>query len=158
MSTSSLKAAATDEAATTLHIERIFAAPIERVFQAWTDPEHLAKWWGPKNCTSEILHLDLRPGGRWETIINTGDCDVHHVGGEYVEISQPHRLVFTWAWVKDGVPGHQTQVSIDLETLGEKTRMVFRQDVFESMAMRDQHDGGWQSSLDCLGEHLAGRG
>ncbi|RFB74987.1 SRPBCC domain-containing protein [Methylovirgula sp. 4M-Z18] len=80
-------------------ISRIFDAPRDLVFQAWTKPEHLANWWGPKGCKMRVIHLDLRPGGEFHysmAMPNGGP----EIWGKFIyrEISPPARLVFTNAF------------------------------------------------------------
>ena len=88
-----------------LRLTRRFNAPRERVFDAWTDPELLRRWWaaGPDWDTPEA-EVDLRPGGRYRlSMRNPQSGDVHTVGGEYTEISRPARLAYTWQW--EDMPG-----------------------------------------------------
>ncbi len=139
-----------------LRMERTFAAPRASVFRAWTDPEQLVKWWGPRNFEIPVCEMDLRQGGAWRTCMRDADGGEHWVGGVYREIVAPERLVFTWAWENDGVPGHETLVTIDFGDLGDKTRLTLTQEIFESGDGRVQHQDGWSSSFDCLDDLLSG--
>ena len=139
-----------------LVIERVFNAPRELVFQAWTDREHLRQWLGPRDHPARELTMDVRPGGRWRAClrsIETGN-DLW-VGGVYRELVPPERLVFTFAWEEEGERGLETIVAITLTERDGKTHMTFRQTPFQSDGERDGHRGGWTSSLDRLDDLLA---
>jgi uncharacterized protein YndB with AHSA1/START domain len=84
----------TGAAADELVIARVFDAPRELVFRAWTEPERLARWWGPKGFTMGVVSLDLRPGGIF--LYSQRDPDGHEMWGKFVyrEITPPERLVF----------------------------------------------------------------
>jgi uncharacterized protein YndB with AHSA1/START domain len=144
----------TDEALA-LRISRSFKAPRERLFQAFTEPKQLAKWWGPKGFTVPDLALDVRPGGAWRTTMRAPDGQDHIVSGVYREIVPPSRLVFTWGWETQGPRGHETVVTIELFEVPDGTRLELHQEVFESTNSRDQHAHGWAGCLDCLEEALA---
>jgi uncharacterized protein YndB with AHSA1/START domain len=78
-----------------LVIERVFDAPPELVFQAWTQPAHLARWWGPKGFTNPVCEVDLRVGGAWRIVMRAPNGVEYPGGGIYREIVVPERLVFT---------------------------------------------------------------
>ena len=64
-----------------LRLERTFAAPRAAVFRAWTEPEQLVKWWGPRDFTVPVCEIDLRRGGTWRTCMRDADGGEHYVGG-----------------------------------------------------------------------------
>lgn len=138
-----------------LKMTRHFDAPPDRVFRAFADPEQLATWWGPKGMSVSHHEIDVREGGAWRTTMRSEAGEDHTVSGVYREIKAPNRLVFTWGWERDGVRGHETIVTIDLIEDGDRTRLTFLQEIFESEDMRDAHQGGWLSSFDCLSASLA---
>lgn len=140
-----------------LRITRRFDAAVETVFDAWTDPEKLACWWGPRGMTIPVCHIDLRVGGQWLTHMVNAQGGVHIVGGVYREIERPRRLAFTWSWRSDGTPSHETLVELDFVADGAGTELRLVQSLFESENARDLHNQGWTSALDCLADHLAGR-
>lgn len=91
-----------------LEMERLIPAPPERVFEYWTEPELVAKWFGPGDFDVPSSQLDLRPGGKWRTTIRSPEGKLRSVSGVYSAIEPPRRLVFTWAWDDDdGVRGHE---------------------------------------------------
>ena len=142
-----------------LLITRIFDAPRALVFEAWTDPKHLARWSGPRGFTTTQDKMDLWPGGAYRACLHAPDGSDHWVRGVYHEIVQPERLVFTHAWEDEGgTPGPETVVTVTFADHGGKTEMTFHQAVFESVASRDGHMGGWSESFQRLAEHLESLG
>jgi uncharacterized protein YndB with AHSA1/START domain len=139
-----------------LVIKRVFDAPRELVFKAWTDPEHLKQWSAPQGFTIPVAEGDLRPGGKWRSMMRKPDGTELWLGGVYREIVEPERLVFTHAWDdKNGKPGHETVVTVTLVERDGKTEMTFRQGLFESVESRDGHPGGWTECFDRLEELLS---
>lgn len=138
-----------------LRMERIFAAEPERVFQAWTDPEKLAQWWGPESMTIPRCEMDVREGGAWLTVMRNKEGGERTVSGVYRIIDPPRRLVLTWAWHYDGVRnGHETEITVELEPVEGGTRLVLVQQTFKEREHRDNHCGGWASSLNDLEKFL----
>ncbi len=141
---------------TELHLERLIAAPPERVFAHWTKPELLIKWWGPEGFDIPVHALDIRPGGQWRTTMGGPEGKRMTVSGMYRTIEAPRRLVFTWAWEDDkGARGHETEVTVTFEAAPGGTKLVIAQKEFESVESRDQHGWGWNSTLNCLDKLLA---
>jgi uncharacterized protein YndB with AHSA1/START domain len=139
-----------------LLITRTFDAPRKLLFEAWTRPEHLARWSGPHGFTTTQDKMDLRPGGAYRACLHAPDGRDHWVRGVYREIVEPERLVFTHAWEdEDGQPGLETVVTVTFEERGNQTEMRFHQAFFETTASRDGHQSGWSESFQRLAEHLA---
>src|SRR5208282_1015543 len=86
---------ATQSAERELVITRIFDAPRELVFKAWTDPRHVAQWWGPKGFTNPVCEMDVRPGGALRIVMRAPDGSEYPMTGIFREIVAPERLVFT---------------------------------------------------------------
>jgi len=124
------------------------------VFEAWTVPEQIVRWWGPEGCHIPEYRIDMREGGAWRTVMR-GERGDNIVSGVIHEISPPNRLVFSWAWETDGERGHETVVTIDLRDLGEdRTELSLTQREFETADSCEQHSLGWNSSFDCLDTYL----
>ncbi|MCZ6532249.1 MAG: SRPBCC domain-containing protein [SAR324 cluster bacterium] len=138
----------------TLRITRTYPAPPERVYKAWTDLEELKKWFGPKGTTVPEAELDLRVGGRYRITIVESD-GTHIVGGEYQEISPPHRLVFTWKWEHEPEDSPATLVTVEFVARDYGTELMLTHERFPSADVRDLHDQGWSGCLDGLAEALA---
>ena len=143
-----------------LVIERVFDAPRERVWRAWADPAQARRWMGPHGFTATYLDGDLRPGGAWRACLRR-DANGEELwqGGVYREVVEPERLVFTFAWDDaSGRPGPETLVTMLFAEHGSgKTRMTFRQGVFDTEPNRDGHREGWTECFERLGSHLAAR-
>jgi uncharacterized protein YndB with AHSA1/START domain len=142
----------------TLTIERIFDAPREMVYGAWTDPKRGLGWMGPRHAPAFHVEGEVKAGGKWRMGLRTADGRDLWQGGVYREVSPPRRLVFTTAWdQEDGSSGPETVITLTFEDIGGKTRMTFHQGVFNTVSNRDGHRGGWNSGFDRLAEYLAGR-
>ena len=136
---------------TELRLERLIAAPPERVFAMWSEPMQLVKWWGPEGATVPAHAIDPRPGGAWRTTMRTADGKNRTVSGFYRAIEPPRRLVFTWAWDDEhGVRGHETEVTVTFAPAPGGTKLTLVQKEFATTESRDLHGRGWGSSLDRL--------
>ncbi|MBA8876657.1 SRPBCC domain-containing protein [Phyllobacterium myrsinacearum] len=134
-----------------LTIVRIVDAPVALVFKAWSQPEHVMRWWGPKNFTCPGCVMDFREGGAYRSSIRSPDGEDAWMVGHYREIVEPERIVFTFAWEDaDGTRGPQTLVSIALSAQGHRTKLVFHQAPFDSVEDRDSHRNGWTECMERL--------
>jgi uncharacterized protein YndB with AHSA1/START domain len=141
-----------------LVINRVFNAPRDIVWKAWTDPEQLKEWSAPNGFTLPISEGDLRPGGAWRAQMRKDDGTELDLGGVYREIAAPERLVFTHVWMdENGKPGPETLVTVTFTDRGGKTEMNFRQSGFDSVESRDGHSEGWTECFDKLAELLKKR-
>lgn len=139
-----------------LVIKRVFDAPRELVFKAWTDPEMLKQWSAPQGFTIPVAEGELKPGGKWRSMMRKPDGTELWLGGVYREIVPPERLVFTHAWDdKNGNPGHETVVTVTLLERNGKTEMTFKQGAFTSVEERDGHKGGWTECFARLEELIS---
>jgi len=139
-----------------LVITRILDAPRELVFKAWTEPDRVIRWWGPRGFTTAHYELDFRPDGAYRVCMRSPEGTEHWQRGVCREVVEPERLVFTFAWEdSEGTPGHETVVTVTLAEFGAKTKLTLHQAVFETVTARDLHQGGWASALEWLAEYLA---
>jgi uncharacterized protein YndB with AHSA1/START domain len=144
-------------------ITRVFDAPRELVFQVWTDPKHVAQWWGPKGFTTTIHEMDVRPGGIWRLVMRGPDGTDYHNKIVFVQIVRPELLVYKHEPEKGTEPGtHETTVTFEDQGAASapKTRVTMRM-LFASAAAREYVvkkynavEGGNQT-LDRLADHLA---
>ena len=138
-----------------LVITRVFDAPRDLIFRAWTDPRQAVQWWGPRDYPATHLEMDVRPGGVWRGRLRSiADGRELTLGGVFREIVAPERVVFTFAWDEEGERGIETLVTVTFAEEEGKTRMTFRQVPFQSIEERDGHRGGWTSSFDRLAEYV----
>jgi len=133
-----------------LVITRVFDAPRTLVWKAWTEREHLVRWSGPHGFTVTHCEGDIRPGGTWRSCLRSPEGVDHWNSGVYREIVPPERLVFTFAWEEDGKRGHETLVTVAFAEEDGRTRMTFRQAVFETVSSRDGHADGWSQAFERL--------
>jgi uncharacterized protein YndB with AHSA1/START domain len=136
---------------TSLHIRRIFNAPRERLFQAWTDPKKMTEWFchAKPELTGKLVVMNVRPGGRYGFDISDADGKVFKVRGEYLEIKAPEKLVFTWFWKTEPEYG-DTVVTLEFVDLGEKSELIMTHERFANSDARDKHNNGWAFVLDSL--------
>ena len=135
-----------------LRLSHRFAAPPERVFDAWTNPEVLRQWWSAgADWSTPSAEVDLRPGGRYRLSMQEPEGGaVHTVVGEYTDVERPTRLAYTWEWedmppeLKDPEP---TLVTVEFSEDGDGTEVVLTHTGFGSADSRGQHEHGWQAVL-----------
>jgi uncharacterized protein YndB with AHSA1/START domain len=137
-----------------LVLTRIFAAPRALVFAACTRGEHLRQWCAPKGFTIPTSEGDPRPGGQWRSCMIAPDGAECWLSGRYLEVEPDRRVVFTHAWEENGRRGHETTVTLTFSDLGPKTKLVLRQELFDSAASCEGHRGGWSQCLEKLRDLL----
>jgi len=133
---------------------RIFDAPRDLVFDAWTEPQHVAQWWGPNGFTTTTHSMDVRPGGEWIFIMHGPDSTDYKNHIVYREVVRPERLVY------DHVSGPLFRATVIFESEGNKTRLSMKM-VFETAELRNQVAEkfgaveGLNQTLNHLEEHVA---
>lgn len=140
-----------------LHLSRIFPAPREKVFRAWTEPEILKKWWGPKGATSPVIEIDLRVGGKYRFGLQFPGQDVLYVRGVYREVEPPHKLVFTWRWEQPEMDFGESIVTVAFREHGETTEVALTHETFPNEAVCEQHKAGWGEFFDKFAELVLGK-
>jgi len=136
-----------------LTLRRVFNAPIESVFAAWTKAEVLARWFGPVGFTVTASDIDLRKGGAYLIALRSPEGAAIKHFGEYVEVTPPERLVFTWQLENQACGGSNNQyaetlVSIDFNRAGESTEVRLTHEHLPSKEAYDGHEFGWHSTFD----------
>lgn len=138
-------------------ITRVFQAPRELVWEACTRPEHMARWWGPRKFTNEVLEMDARPGGAWRIDQKSADGQVFRFFGTFLELAEPEKLVLTFNF--EGNPGAEVVETHTFESVDGGTRLstVSRFARIEDRnGMRDAGmEGGARESYERLDELLA---
>ena len=112
-------------------VTRVFDAPRALVFKAWTDPKHLANWWGPNGFSITTHEMEFKPGGVWRFVMHGPDGRDYQNENIFVEIAEPDRLVYRHV----SPPKHEMTVTFADD--GGKTRLI-AQMLFESAALRDR--------------------
>lgn len=139
-----------------LRIERTFHAPADAVFDAWTSPEVLRRWWpaGP-DWTNPVAEVDLRVGGRLRLVMRDPDGVEHGGAGRYVAIERPTRLVFTWQWDDPSLGAGEQRVEVTFTANGDGTTTVVLVNHGLADDVAADHDEGWRLSFDNLDRVLA---
>jgi uncharacterized protein YndB with AHSA1/START domain len=143
-----------------LTITRVFDAPRDLVWKAWTDSSMLAQWWGPRGFTNPVCTLDLRPGGAIRIDMRAPDGVVYPMSGTFREIAPPERLVFvSTALDGAGKPMFEVMNTVMFAANGKKTTLTLHARAFNVTAEAAPYlsgmDEGWSQSLDCLADFLA---
>ena len=132
---------------------RIKAAP-EKVYEAWTKPEQMTRWWGvTDNPKPPVAETDLRVGGRFRVQFWDPKNEHHSVSGTYREVVPNRKLSFSWAW--QSTPERESLVTIDLNPVNDGTMLTLTHEQFFSEKARDDHGRGWSMALDRLEALLA---
>jgi uncharacterized protein YndB with AHSA1/START domain len=148
-------------------ITRTFNAPRELVFEAWTDPAHLQKWFAPDGCTIHFKSIDVLEGRMFHSCIHTPDGYDCWCKGKYLEIIRPERIVFTMAvadeignLISPVVAGmdpdwpEETTVTITLVEQDGKTTLTLQQTVSETLAKKTGAYPSWLQMFDILEQQL----
>jgi uncharacterized protein YndB with AHSA1/START domain len=140
----------------TLTIERTFRAPAQRVFDAFTSPEVMRRWWhAERDWKTSEAEVDLRVGGEIRVVMGDPKADADYGGGgRYTEIDPPRRLAFTWIW-DDDEAATLMLIEIDFEDRDGVTFVRFTHSgLWDEEAVRS-HRGGWNGAFDNLDDALA---
>lgn len=140
-----------------LEVKRIFNAPIEKVWDAWTNPKSMMQWKSPESMRTTNVQVDLKVGGSYSVTMEGktphDNTDIKGtVSGVYKEIEKPTRLVFTWTW--DWQP-EATTVTVNLKKVDDtKTEVTLIHEGFETAESKAQHNQGWESTFTKLDTFL----
>jgi uncharacterized protein YndB with AHSA1/START domain len=148
-----------------LQLTRVFDAPRELVFKAWTDANQIKQWFGAAACEGSSLQsvkADARAGGKYRIQVRRTDGEFFTTVGVYREVKPPERLVFTWAFEKDGsgdefgeVEPPEMLVTLEFKARGKQTELILTHEKFASVESRDRHEEGWGRCMAELGKFVA---
>jgi uncharacterized protein YndB with AHSA1/START domain len=127
---------------------RTIRASAARLFAAWTEPEQLLAWWGPRPVTCSAAEVDLRVGGRYRIVNALPDGTSLAIEGEFREIVRPSKLVYTWR-MRDGTE-ESSLVTVHFEGHGDATEVTIVHEQIPSEPVRVSHEKGWNGCLDGL--------
>ena len=163
-----MAATKTETATRDLVITRVLDAPRDLVFDAWTKPERLVRWFGPKNFTTPVSKIDLRVGGEYLNCMRSPDGHEYWTTGVYREIVPLEKLVYTDSFgdeegnvVSAAYYGmspdfpRETLVTVTFEDYNGKTKMTLRHSDLPAGEMSEQTGTGWNESFDKLARNLA---
>lgn len=131
-----------------LVVRRTIRAPAQRVFDAWTKPEHLLKWWGPRPVRCSAAEVDLRVGGHYRIANQFPDGKVLWISGEFEVVKPPDKLVYSWR-VESGAPSTE-RVTVRFEPRDGATEVIVVHERIASAAVRATHEQGWLGCFDGL--------
>lgn len=137
-----------------LTIDRLFPAPVDRVFALWAEAGHRKHWWAPKGFRCAEFTHDFRVGGAWQARLESLETSQSlWMGGAYREIETNVRIAFDFAWLEAGTdPGARSLITVTFEAEADSTRQRFHQASFAAELNRDQHHEGWSECLDRLAQ------
>ena len=137
----------------TLEITRVLPAVRSVVFEAFSDPNELARWWGPAGFSTPSLELQARVGESYRIEMQPPQGDRFYLTGEFRVVDPPARLAYTFAWEDPDPDDIDTVVDLSYRDLGGSTEVALRQGPFKTEARRRLHRDGWTDSFNKL-EHL----
>ena len=141
----------------TLTLKRTFAAPRARVFKAWTDPQAMKQWWGPREYEPRTAEVFLQPGGHYRVGMRKRRVgQIFFCSGTYREVAPPERLVCTFRWELPDTNTGDTLLTLEFVDRGEETETILTQEGFLSTVSRNEHERGWKSTFDGLDDFLRG--
>jgi uncharacterized protein YndB with AHSA1/START domain len=130
-----------------LEMKRVLPVVRPLAFAAFTDPDELAKWWGPEGFTVPSLQFDAQVGERYRIEMQPPEGDRFYLTGEFREVDPPARLAYTFAWEDPAPDDVETLVVLSFRDLDESTEVGFTQGVFKTKARRALHRDGWTDSF-----------
>jgi serine/threonine protein kinase len=141
----------------TIRLEQTVAAPAERVFDAWTNPDVMVRWFAPTDqITTPIAEADLRIGGSYRVGMKLPDEEKPRVvSGQYCRMDFPRSLSFTWAWESPKPDDHETQVTLEFREQGGVTNVVLLHERFRDEGRRQGHTTGWTGCLARLARKIS---
>ena len=139
----------------TLRMKRVVRVPAPAVFRACTEPQELAKWWGPRGFTTPSIAVDLRVGGRYRIAMQPPGGNLFHLTGEFREVDPWSRLAYTFVWEPPDPDDRETVVTLSFGDVDGSTEVNLTQGVFATEARRALHEQGWTESLERLQELLS---
>ena len=134
----------------TLELKRVLSAAPPAVFRLFSDPDELAKWWGPAGFTVPSLEFDPRASAGYRIEMQPHDGDPFYLTGRFREVEPPARLSFTFAWEDPDPDDVETLVELSFGNLSGSTEVVLTQGSFKTEARRALHRDGWGDSFDKL--------
>lgn len=132
-----------------LVVRRTIKASVARVFDAWTQPEQLRRWWGPRPVTCSSAEMDVRAGGAYRIGNELPDGSILWISGTFEIVEPPRRLVYTWE-VERASSRERSRVTVRFEPRGEATEVIVVHEHIDTEATRVDHEKGWNGCLDNL--------
>jgi uncharacterized protein YndB with AHSA1/START domain len=141
----------------TLQLKRVLPAGCQVVFGAFSYPNELAKWWGPRGFSTPSLEFEARVGERYRIEMQPPQGDRFYLTGQFCAVDPPARLAFTFVWEDPDPDDVDTMVELSFRDLDASTEVALWQRPFKTEARRTLHRDGWTDSFEKL-EHLMATG
>jgi uncharacterized protein YndB with AHSA1/START domain len=138
-----------------LEMKRMLPATPSVVFAAFSDPDTVAKWWGPEGFTVPSLEFNLRVGASYRIEMQPSGGDPFYLTGEFREVDPPFRLAFTFVYEDPDPDDVDTLVELSFRDLDESTEVVFTQGPFKTPARCALHRDGWADTFDRLEQFIS---
>jgi uncharacterized protein YndB with AHSA1/START domain len=138
-----------------LEIKRILSAAPPVVFGAFSEPNELARWWGPEGFSTPGLEFDPRVGGTYRIEMQPPEGDSFHLTGEVRELDPPTHLAYTFRWEDPDPDDVENLVDLLFRDLGGSTEVALTQGPFKTEARRTLHRDGWTDSFDKLAQLMS---
>jgi uncharacterized protein YndB with AHSA1/START domain len=129
---------------------RTLAAPRPAVWHSMTNPDELARWWGPKGFTVATIEFEPAVGVTYRIGMQPPDGELFHLHGEVREVEPRSRIAFTFNWEPPDADDRETLVRLELEERADATEVSLTQGEFATEDRLELHDGGWSESFDRL--------
>ena len=145
----------TETSSLVLRLERVFAAPRERVFEAWTTPEALKRWWCPRGWEPERIEVDLRVSGAFHLgMRRVTDGSIAGVHGHFLEVRPPERVVYTWRWAGALADMAESRITVEFHDEHGATRLILTHDRLPDIPLWHRHRTGWIAACDRMEQIL----
>lgn len=135
-------------------LKRVIPVPQTEVYRAITDPDLLAKWWGPRGFTAPEVDFEPRVGHSYRIAMQPPDGEMFYLSGEFREFDPPKTLAFTFRWDPPDPDDQETLARLSLQDLGEETELHLAQGPFATESRRNLHEGGWTDGFGRLEDVL----
>jgi uncharacterized protein YndB with AHSA1/START domain len=141
----------------TVELSRIVQAPPQRVFEAMTEPEQVAEWWGPNGFTCPEVRLEVKVGGSYRIAMQPPEGQRFYLTGEYLEVQPPCRLAYTFRWEPPDPDDRENLARLALQGRDGETEVTVSHGPFVTEARRELHEAGWEDTLARLATYVARR-
>ncbi|MGM7703230.1 SRPBCC family protein [Pseudalkalibacillus sp. Hm43] len=131
-----------------LELSQTYNVKKERMYQAWTNAEELAKWWGPEGYTTTVDQMDVKVGGEYKFAMHPPEGEAKVLVGRYEEVVQNEKLVFTWQWEDADNAFPETKVTVQFVDQDGSTEVKVTHEQLPSEEAAEGHNQGWSSSLE----------
>lgn len=138
-----------------LVIKRVYKTGVEKVYQAWTDPDKMVRWLSSnERWRSPEIDVESVPGGKHNITMRHSDGDEFHIVGRYVEIVPNQRISFTWACPDGGMGEGETLVTVEFRAVTDGTELTLTHDRLDDAKVRNETAEGWTGCLSMLDKYL----